>query len=109
MSSQRREMLKRYGVEERFFVATVQSSNFKTGHMVLTDIYTPGENGKRIKVASHVHVFNVNDPILRKLKSQDMIMFTAVVGNYETTKYDSVIKNYSFNYVDNIKKIGGSR
>lgn len=105
MVSKRREMLKKYGINEGVFVGTVQYASYNDGHMVLTDIFTIDENNECVKVASHVHIYNVHDPILYRLQKQDMIMFKGVVGDYTTHKNGSVIRNFSFDYVNSIRRV----
>lgn len=107
MVSKRREFLKESGFKEDVFFATVQYSNYSERHLILTDVFIPDENGKATKIVEHVHVYNVNEKILKKLRRHDLIVFKAIMGRYNTEKYDSVITNYAFEYVNSVRKVGG--
>lgn len=107
MVSKRRDDLRDYMEEEFEFMAVVQSSSYETGRMIITDVSIPDDNGGFIIVASHLHLRNVNDKILRRLRVADIIIFKATVCKYKKDDGGGVFRNFALENVRCMKKIGG--
>lgn len=108
MKSKRRDGLREFIGEEGVFLATVQDYDYKRRHLVLTDVATKCKKSKGILIiAKHLHVYNVDSKLLKKINKPNIISFRATAYVYSKKHVGETLKNFSLENIREITVIRG--
>lgn len=107
MVSKRRDDLRDYMEENYEFIATVEDSNYSMRRVIVTDVAIVDADGTFRIVSPHLHLRNVDDKILKRLRFPDIIIFKATACRYEKSNRDELYRNFALENVRNIKKVRG--
>lgn len=107
MISARRNELKDYVSKECVFIAMVHYIDYRNDDLVLDDVSVETGVGEYKRLALHLHVYGINIKELKRLKPEDIIIFTATAYDYNMKNKEIKYKNFSLHDVKNIIKVGG--